>query len=99
MDANDDAAHRQPSSGYRVQSSFTQCNRLRPSLCPPGGGRSGTRRPMKALLAYDASPTVRAIIAAADRAAVEIVHIAEDDDARYTRELADADVLLHVLAP
>jgi phosphoglycerate dehydrogenase-like enzyme len=54
---------------------------------------------MKAVLAYDASPTVRAIIAGADRAAVEIVHLTEDDEARYLRELADAEVLLHVLAP
>ncbi|MCM0018673.1 MAG: C-terminal binding protein [Tagaea sp.] len=54
---------------------------------------------MKAVLPYDASPGVRRQIAALDPAIVRAVVLAEADAEALRRELADADVLLHVLAP
>jgi phosphoglycerate dehydrogenase-like enzyme len=54
---------------------------------------------MKAVLPYDASPSVRAIIAAAGGAIVRIVPLREADASGLRREIRDADVLLHVLAP
>lgn len=54
---------------------------------------------MKAVLPYDAAPSVRAIIAAAGGAIVRIVPLREADASGLRREIRDADVLLHVLAP
>ena len=54
---------------------------------------------MKAVLPYDAPPSIRAIIAAADRSVVEIVRLDEADREGLARELSSADVFLHVLAP
>jgi phosphoglycerate dehydrogenase-like enzyme len=54
---------------------------------------------MKAVLPYDASPGVRRMLAALDPALVRTVVVAESDMAGLRRELADAEVLLHVLAP
>lgn len=54
---------------------------------------------MRALLQYDPSPSVRALIDAVDPQKVEIVQIAESDGAGFAREIARADVLLHVLKP
>lgn len=54
---------------------------------------------MKAVLPYDASPSIRAILAAVDPAIVTITQLDESDRAGLAREIATADVLLHVLAP
>jgi len=54
---------------------------------------------MKAVLPYDASPRIRAILDAADRSAVAITLVAEGDAQGFARAVQDADVLLHVLAP
>jgi len=55
---------------------------------------------MKALLQYRASPGFVAALDAAGRAAgVETAVVDETDDAAFAREIADADVLLHVLKP
>lgn len=54
---------------------------------------------MKAVLQYDASKSVRALVAAFDRPPLTIVQVDEDDAAAFAREIADADVLLHVLVP
>ncbi|MDQ2079082.1 2-hydroxyacid dehydrogenase [Xanthobacteraceae bacterium Astr-EGSB] len=54
---------------------------------------------MKAVLPYDASPSIRAIIAAAPTATVDIVRLDEADRDGLLGELATADVFLHVLAP
>jgi phosphoglycerate dehydrogenase-like enzyme len=54
---------------------------------------------MKAVLPYDASPSICAIIETADPARVEIVRLDESDRAGFLREIRTADVLLHVLAP
>lgn len=54
---------------------------------------------MKAVLPYDASPGVHRAIAALDPALVRTIVVAEADEAGLRRELAEADVLLHVLAP
>lgn len=54
---------------------------------------------MKAVLPYDASPGVRRLIDALDPAILRAVVLPEADAAGLRRELADADVLLHVLAP
>ena len=54
---------------------------------------------MKAVLPYDASPGVRRMLADLDPALVRTVVVAEADMAGLRRELADAEVLLHVLAP
>ncbi len=54
---------------------------------------------MKAVLPYDASPAVRAIVDSVDRAVVDIVRLDEADQAGMARELPSAEVLLHVLAP
>jgi phosphoglycerate dehydrogenase-like enzyme len=54
---------------------------------------------MRAVLPYDASPSIRAIVAEADPAVVEIVQLDEADRVGLMRELASAEVLLHVLAP
>lgn len=53
---------------------------------------------MKAVLQYRASPGFAAIIEAA-RGAVPVAIVDEDDAAGYAREIADAQVLLHVLKP
>ena len=53
---------------------------------------------MKAVLQYRASPGFAAIIDAA-RGAVPVAIVDEDDAAGYAREMADAQVLLHVLKP
>jgi phosphoglycerate dehydrogenase-like enzyme len=54
---------------------------------------------MKAVLPYDASPSVLRAIAAVDPSLVRTIVVAEADEAGLRRELAEADVLLHVLAP
>lgn len=54
---------------------------------------------MKAVLQYDASQSVRALLAAYDKPPLTIVQLAEDDAAGFAREVADADLLLHVLVP
>jgi phosphoglycerate dehydrogenase-like enzyme len=54
---------------------------------------------MRAVLPYDAPPSIRAIIAEADPAVVEIVRLDEADREGLLRELGSAEVLLHVLAP
>jgi phosphoglycerate dehydrogenase-like enzyme len=54
---------------------------------------------MKAVLPYDASKSVRAMVAAFDSTPLAIVQVDEGDAAAFAREIADADVLLHVLAP
>jgi phosphoglycerate dehydrogenase-like enzyme len=54
---------------------------------------------MKAVLPYDAPPSIRAIVAAADRSIVEIVRLDEADQEGLARELRTAEVFLHVLAP
>lgn len=51
---------------------------------------------MKAVLPYDASPAVRRVIESAD---LEIAIVAERDADGLKRQIADAQVLLHVLAP
>lgn len=53
---------------------------------------------MKAVLQYRASPGFTAIIDAA-RGAVPVAIVDEDDAAGYASEMADAQVLLHVLKP
>ncbi len=55
---------------------------------------------MKAVLHYRASHGFRAMLArAAEVAGVDAVVVDEDDDAAFAREIADAEVLLHVLKP
>ncbi|MBL8771568.1 MAG: 2-hydroxyacid dehydrogenase [Phenylobacterium sp.] len=55
---------------------------------------------MKAVLHYRASRGFRAALAAqAAAAGVDAVVVDETDDAGFAREIADADVLLHVLKP
>ena len=55
---------------------------------------------MKAVLHYRASAGFRAALArAADGAGVETAVVDETDEAGFVREIADADVLLHVLKP
>jgi phosphoglycerate dehydrogenase-like enzyme len=54
---------------------------------------------VKAVLPYDASPHIRAIINSADRSVVEILQLHEGDAQGFARASHDADVLLHVLAP
>jgi phosphoglycerate dehydrogenase-like enzyme len=54
---------------------------------------------MRAVLPFDAPPSIRAILAEADPAAVEIVRLDEADRDGLARELGTAEVLLHVLAP
>ncbi len=55
---------------------------------------------MKAVLHYRASDGFRAALAeAAGAAQVEAVVVDETDDAGFAREMADAEVLLHVLKP
>jgi len=54
---------------------------------------------MRAVLPYDAPPSIRAVVAEADPAVVEIVRLDEADRQGLLRELGSAEVLLHVLAP
>lgn len=55
---------------------------------------------MKAVLQYRASPGFRErLIEVASAADIEAVAIDETDDAGFRREIADAEVLLHVLKP
>ncbi|WP_411288762.1 2-hydroxyacid dehydrogenase [Phenylobacterium sp.] len=55
---------------------------------------------MKALLHYRASPGFAAQLAArAEAAGVEAVIVEEADEAGFAREIADTEVLLHVLKP
>ncbi len=54
---------------------------------------------MKAVLQHDASPGFRARIAEAARDWLGIAVVPEADRAAFAREMADADVLLHVLEP
>ncbi len=54
---------------------------------------------MRAVLPYDAPPSICAIVAGADPAVVEIVRLDEADREGLMRELDSAEVLLHVLAP
>lgn len=54
---------------------------------------------MRAVLPYDAPPSIRAIIAEADRAIVDIVRLDEADREGLARELRAAQVFLHVLTP
>ena len=52
---------------------------------------------MKAVLHYRASPGFRAALAAIE--GVELAIVDETDDAGFAREIAGAEVLLHVLKP
>ncbi len=54
---------------------------------------------MKAVLPYDASPAVRRILEGVDRRHLGIAIVDERDEAGLKREIADAQVLLHVLSP
>lgn len=54
---------------------------------------------MKAVLPYDASPGTKRLLESLDPAIAQVRVLAENDSAGLARELADADVLLHVLAP
>lgn len=54
---------------------------------------------MKAVLHHDIGPGIRALVAALDPSVVRVEIVATADNAGLRRELADADVLLHVLAP
>ena len=54
---------------------------------------------MKAVLPYTASPSVRRILDGVDGSQLRIVRIDEADTAGLERELADAEILLHVLSP
>jgi phosphoglycerate dehydrogenase-like enzyme len=54
---------------------------------------------MKAVLPYTASPSVCRILDGVDASHLRIVRIDEADTAGLARELADADILLHVLSP
>jgi phosphoglycerate dehydrogenase-like enzyme len=54
---------------------------------------------MKAVLPYDASPGTKRLLEGLDSAIARVIVLAERDEAGLARELADADVLLHVLAP
>ncbi len=54
---------------------------------------------MKAVLPYDASPGTKRLLESLDPAIAQVSVLAENDSAGLARELADADVLLHVLAP
>lgn len=54
---------------------------------------------MKAVLHYDALPSVRRMIEAAKSACFHVVAVKEADHEGLAREMCDADVLLHVLAP
>ncbi len=55
---------------------------------------------MKAVLHYRASHGFRAMLGrTAEVAGVDAVVVDEDDDAAFAREIADAEVLLHVLKP
>jgi phosphoglycerate dehydrogenase-like enzyme len=54
---------------------------------------------MRAVLPYDAPPSIRAILAEADPAIVAIVRLDEADREGLARELPSAEVLLHVLMP
>ncbi len=54
---------------------------------------------MKAVLPYDASPAVRRILEGVDKRHLEIAIVGEQDEAGLKHQLADAQVLLHVLSP
>jgi phosphoglycerate dehydrogenase-like enzyme len=54
---------------------------------------------MKAVLPYDPPPSIGRMIAAAGAGLVRIVRVPEGDAEAVRRELGDADVMLHVLAP
>ena len=54
---------------------------------------------MKTVLHYRAGPGFQAQIAANAPADIEVVIVAEDDEAAFAREMSDADALLHVLKP
>ncbi len=54
---------------------------------------------MKAVLPYDASPGTKRLLESLDPAIAQLRVLAENDSTGLARELADADVLLHVLAP
>lgn len=54
---------------------------------------------MKAVLPYDPPPSIGRTIAAAGAGLVRIVRVPEGDAEAARRELGDADVILHVLAP
>jgi phosphoglycerate dehydrogenase-like enzyme len=54
---------------------------------------------MKAVLQYRAGPGFRAQIAALAPADIDVVVVDEADRDRFAREMADADILLHVLEP
>ncbi|MGB0627335.1 MAG: 2-hydroxyacid dehydrogenase [Alphaproteobacteria bacterium] len=54
---------------------------------------------MKAVLQFRAGPAFRARIAADAPADIEVVIVAEDDEAAFAREMTDAEALLHVLKP
>ncbi len=79
------------------EGSYAQGISLAPGVRRGRGGR--VRSVVKAVLPYDASPGVRRMLADLDPALVRTVVVAEADMAGLRRELADAEVLLHVLAP
>ena len=54
---------------------------------------------MKAVLHHDIGNGIRRLLEAVDRRTVDIVVVGVADEARLRQELADAEVLLHVLAP
>jgi phosphoglycerate dehydrogenase-like enzyme len=54
---------------------------------------------MKAVLPYDAPPSVRRLLAGVEAKHLRIVRLDETDKAGLARELADAEILLHTLVP
>lgn len=54
---------------------------------------------VKALLHYRAGPRLRACVASLASNGLDVVVVDEDDDAAFSREIGDTDVLLHVLKP
>ena len=54
---------------------------------------------MKALMHYDASPTVRALVESVDPSVLDIALIAEDDKDGFSRAIASTEIMLHVLRP
>lgn len=56
-------------------------------------------KPMKALLHYRAGPRLRERVASLASDSLAVVVVDEDDDDAFAREIANTDVLLHVLKP
>ena len=54
---------------------------------------------MKALMHYDASPSVRALIETVEPSELNIALIAESDEAGFVRNIGETEIMLHVLRP